>query len=658
MANCTQVATGESLKFCYETKTTPDSIPFLCKPLWSRKHSRVVAPSNATNNSLPGGERCRIVLVSSAVWGPTMPLHVVIVAGIQTPPLPEEELQLSLITPSCKNITRSLVNWEPLNWTVAGHDMIQQGPPDWVVPLQGTRCDKLTPTIRFKFYGHLSISEGLYESGLYTLELGPQPKTVLKFDPLIINLAPLQHLKAPISGPHVLKLDQQEHLVAQPRISLKELQIQLEGMNISHIAPVCAPLIGASHRGWGEWVKMWQGINHVNRVKRELKDWLAPVGTGISLVDAANIEVLANKLSYATENMGNMGIPLTSSLKQLSEEQQLISKVFPGWEKLIEKDEESIISGVQSLQNNISLTFACEQAQALTQNVIMGMIRQALVGQIPMEVINLIRPHVTDEELVLQPWWRLVNASYNHDKQSLQLFLITVAGKEIRVIHPVVPLGLQINDDSVMYSKDPNTWAWQKDNVWNTVNVKGCRRREGLGYICEDQALEEHDECFFPQPGNESHCSFDVIQEEGSVIVYIGKACVCVRTRCSIVLINGYWIQPMVPYINRCFCNVTTIVTCDSKFTVPIWTVQHLKAYPELYKEISPIILGMGLNVIKGLLNHPSLQLELQKLQTLGEKGKLEIRHYNQEISRLAVTVADTGHYSWWEIFHEWSPSA
>ncbi|XP_059588713.1 uncharacterized protein LOC109283277 isoform X1 [Alligator mississippiensis] len=356
--------------------------------------------------------------------------------------------------------------------------------------------------------------------------------------------------------------------------------------------------------------------------------------------------------------MGKMGSPLTASLKMLSEEQQLISKVFPGWEKLIEGDEKLMMSGVQSLQNNVSLALACEQAQALTQNVIMGMIRQAMMGQIPMEAINLIRPHVTEEELALQPWWRSVNASYNHHQQNLQLFLITVAGKEIRTIHPVVPLGLQIDDSSVMYSRDHNTWAWQKDSAWKTVNVKGCRRKEGLGYICEDQALEEHDECFFPQPGNKSHCSFDVIQERESAIVYVGKACVCMRTRCDIVLINGYWIQPMVPYINRCFCNVTTIVTCDLKFTVPIWTIQHLNAYPELYKKVFPILLGMGLITIKELLTHPSLQAELQRLKALGENGKLEIQHHNQEISKLAATVKNAGHHSWWEVLFGWSPNA
>lgn len=154
-----------------------------------------------------------------------------------------------------------------------------------------------------------------------------------------------------------------------------------------------------------------------------------------------------------------------------------------------------------------------------------------------------------------------------------------------------------------------------------------------MGSICEDQALEDHDECFFPQPGNKSHCSFDVIREERSVVVSVGKACVCVcvcvRMRCYIVLVNRHWIQPMVPYVNHCFCNVTTIVSCGSTFTVPIWTVQHLNAYPEIYKEVSPISLGMGLTAIKGLLTHPSLQTELQKLRTLEETGKLEIQHQN-----------------------------
>lgn len=115
----------------------------------------------------------------------------------------------------------------------------------------------------------------------------------------------------------MLKLDQQEYLVLQPQTSLKEVQIHLEGLNIPYIAPACGHLIGTSHKGWDEWVRMWQGADHVNRVKRELSDRISSVRTGISLVDATNIEVLTNELSYTIENIGKMG---TASLEQLSVE--------------------------------------------------------------------------------------------------------------------------------------------------------------------------------------------------------------------------------------------------------------------------------------------------------------------------------------------------
>ncbi|XP_042318654.1 peroxisome proliferator-activated receptor delta isoform X1 [Sceloporus undulatus] len=652
LANCTLKASGEVGQFCYDMQADRFRIPVSCRPLRTQMNSHSARSSSTQDSS------CDVALISAALWKPGAPLHLRAVVGTQTARFLGDQLQLSLISPSGKNITHLIANWESQEWELKRTDLVKQGPPDWVVAIEGTHCDQQTSTVRFKFYGHISITEEISEHGMYKLELGSQNKTVLKFNPLIIDLLPLRHMTNPIVGSHVLKMDQPEQLVMQPQTSLKEVQIHFKGLNVSQRVPQCAPFLEISHKGWLEWVKMWAGVHHGERIKRELKDWLGSLGAGVSIIDAANIEVLANKLSYSTKQIGKLTAPLTKSLLHLTEQPQAISKVLPVWEGILENDNILIVSGIQSLQNNVSLALACEQAQAITQNVVMGMVREAKAGKIPMEVRNLIWPELTPGEKTLEAWWRLLNASYDSTQNMLRLFIITVEATRINQVYPVVPLGFQIEKDLVMYSTDSNRWALMKDSDWQTVNVQGCVKRENLGFICDDNSLEEHHECFPPQLINNSHCSFDVIQEKASTVVYTGKGCICVRTPCEFVIINGLVIQPMLPYINRCFCNISVIVGCDFQFRVPVWTVQHMKTYPSLYREISPISLGFGLSTLKNLLSHPSLKQELLKLRDMGENAMLEIQHRNQEIAQIVAKVKSAGDHAWWEVLLGWSPSS
>nr|XP_020651919.1 peroxisome proliferator-activated receptor delta isoform X2 [Pogona vitticeps] len=653
LANCTLKASGEVGRFCYGMQADSSSfqIPVSCRPLHTNVDSH--SDRSITHNGL-----CNVALISAALWKPGAPLHLRAIVGTQNVKVPEDQLQLSLISPSGNNITRLIVDWKLQEWELKGTDLFRQGPPDWVIPIEGTHCDQKTSSIRFKFYGHIAITEEISEQGLYRVELYSQNKTILTFNPLITDLLTLYQMRNPIVGSHVLKLDQVEQIIMNPQTSLKEVQIHFQGLNVSQRIPECAPFLEVSHRGWMEWVKMWEGTHHGERVKRELKDWLGALGAGVSVIDAANIEVLANKLSYSTKQIGKLTAPLTKSLLQLTEQPRAISKVLPVWEAIIENDSTLIVSGIQSLQNNVSLALACEQAQAVTQNIVMAMIREAKAGKIPMEVNNLIRPELTPGEIALEAWWRLLNASYDSCQNMLRLFIITVEATQIISIYPVVPLGFQIEKDLVMYSRDSNRWAHLTDGAWQTVNIQGCVKRENLGFVCDDNSLEEHHECFSPQLVNNSHCSFDVIQEDTSTVVYTGKGCICVRTPCEFVIINGLVIQPMLPYINRCFCNISVIVGCDFQFRVPVWTVQHMKTYPSLYREISPISLGLGLPTLKNLLSHPSLKQELLKLKDMGENAALEIQHSNQEIAKIVATVKSAGNHAWWEVLLGWSPSS
>ncbi|XP_034270470.1 peroxisome proliferator-activated receptor delta isoform X1 [Pantherophis guttatus] len=654
LANCTVKASGEIGHFCYDMQMDSSTfhIPVSCRPLPTHLESHRTGKSVTQDNS------CDIALISAALWKFGAPLHLRTIVGSQNDKFLKNHLQLSLISPSGKKNTQTIINWESHDWELKGRDLIRQGPPDWVVPIKGTHCDQRASSVKFKFYGHISITEKNSEQGLYQLELGFQNKTVLQFNPLITDLLSLRHMRNPVIGSHVLKLDQPEQIVKNPQTSLKEVQINFEGLNVSQKVPQCSPFLDISHRGWIEWVKMWEGVHHGERIKRELLDWLGPLGAGVSFIDAANIEVLANKLSYSTKQIGKLTAPLTKSFSQLTKQPQAISKVLPVWETILENDNILIVSGIQSLQNNVSLALACGQAQVITQNVIMDMIREAKAGKIPMEVSNLIRPELTPGEIALEAWWRLLNASYDSTQNILRLFLITVEAAQIIPIYPIVPLGFQIDRDLVMYSRDSNKWAHLRDGEWQSVNVQGCVKKENLGFVCDDNSLEEHHECFSPQFINNSHCSFDVVQEEMSTVVYTGKGCICVRTPCEFIIINSVIIQPMLPYINRCFCNISVIVGCDFQFRVPVWTVQHMKAYPSLYKEIFPISLGLGLSTLKNLLSHPSLKQELLKLRDMGENAALEIHHNNQEIAQIVAKVTSAGDHAWWEVLLGWSPSA
>lgn len=46
-----------------------------------------------------------------------------------------------------------------------------------------------------------------------------------------------------------------------------------------------------------------------SRVKRDWKDWMGPIGVDMSAIDVADIEVMTNKLSYATKEIGKLDSP-------------------------------------------------------------------------------------------------------------------------------------------------------------------------------------------------------------------------------------------------------------------------------------------------------------------------------------------------------------
>lgn len=140
------------------------------------------------------------------------------------------------------------------------------------------------------------------------------------------------------------------------------------------------------------------------------------------------------------------------------------------------------------------------------------------------------------------------------------------------------------------------------------------------------------------------------------MILYIG--CVCVRSSCDTVLLNSERFHLLLPMNNHCFCNISTISGCDFQFTVPVWTQQEINVSPVLYHSISPVFLGIGLDLIHSFLTHPSLKQALESVKSAGNQAILTVAHNGAKIANIFAEISSKGHHSWWEALFGWSEHA
>ncbi|XP_027758309.1 uncharacterized protein LOC114067216 [Empidonax traillii] len=455
-------------------------------------------------------------------------------------------------------------------------------------------------------------------------------------------------------GPYVVKKNHVQELLTGPVRSLKKVVVSLSTVNISSVRPHCAPFLSTLHTGWQAWLhsRSLQG-----RARRDLlATALGGGGAGLGILNSMNAEVLANKLEAVTSGVQSLFKPLNSSLTSLGMGQWLVSEVLPTWEQIDEKDHQVLLRALGIEQSNVSLALSCIQAQMWVQSVVAGILRDGDNGVLPTEIRKIVWDAATEKERQLQAWWRLVNFTHDQALNAVVAHVLTVAEARIEKVYPIVALGVNTNG-SVVYPLDHRMWARVSGGKWQTVDLEACILERGLGFICEDDALKASDVCFDTKEGV---CHFEINPQSGNktMLVYVGKGCVCFRTMCKYVQINEAYNQTVFNNSNMCACNVATIRGCDFVYKPPVFTSQLLIRNYTLYRSITPTPIGMDLSLVKEMLEHENLQQLLENAKAKAKKILITVHHDGNVIKQVMERIKRAGDHHWWEIFFGWSPTA
>lgn len=122
-------------------------------------------------------------------------------------------------------------------------------------------------------------------------------------------------------------------------------------------------------------------------------------------------------------------------------------------------------------------------------------------------------------------------------------------------------------------------------------------------------------------------CQFQIHPNEipETVLVYIGKSCVCMRTCYDSILIDNTNVDTS-NHSNVCVCNFAKILGCDFSYSAPVTSYQLITSnYNTLY-DLPPTPVGMNLTLVKKLLPHEDLKRLVKKNQENGEKTLTMIR--------------------------------
>uniref|UniRef100_A0A8C3RGZ0 Uncharacterized protein n=1 Tax=Cyanoderma ruficeps TaxID=181631 RepID=A0A8C3RGZ0_9PASS len=456
-------------------------------------------------------------------------------------------------------------------------------------------------------------------------------------------------------GPYVVKKNHIQELLTGPVRSLKKVVLSLSTVNISSVRPHCAPFLSTLHTGWLAWLhsRSLQGT----RARRDLlATALGGGGAGLGVLNSMNAEVLANKLETVTSGVQGLLKPLNSSLSSLGMGQWLVSEVLPTWEQISEKDHQVLLQALGIEQSNVSLALSCIQAQMWVQSVVAGILRDGDNGVLPTEIRKIVWDAATEKERQLQAWWRLVNFTHDQALNAVIAHVLTVAEARIEKVYPIVALGVNTNG-SVVYPMDHRMWARVSDGKWQTVDLEACILERGLGFICEDDALKASDVCFDTKEG-ECHFEINPQSSNKTMLVYVGKGCVCFRTTCKYVQINEAYNQTVFSDSNMCACNVATIRGCDFVYKPPVFTSQLLIRNYTLYRSITPTPIGMDLSLVKEMLEHADLQQLLENAKAKAKKILITVHHDGKVIKQVMERIKKAGEHHWWEVFFGWSPTA
>ena len=181
--------------------------------------------------------------------------------------------------------------------------------------------------------------------------------------------------------------------------------------------------------------------------------------------------------------------------------------------------------------------------------------------------------------------------------------------------------------------------------VANDVNA--CIVREQKGFICESNTLESQDICLDTE---QNICYFEIHPNETleTVLVYIGKGCVCMRTHCDSIVVDDTVVDTS-NHSNVCVCNFTKILGCDFKYSAPVTSYQLIASNYILLHELLPTPIGMNLTLVKKLLVHEDLKQLMTQVQENGQKTLITVHHDAQEIHRVMERVKRDERHRWWD---------
>ncbi|KAI6058574.1 Protein NYNRIN [Aix galericulata] len=258
--------------------------------------------------------------------------------------------------------------------------------------------------------------------------------------------------------------------------------------------------------------------------------------------------------------------PIKSSLLTLGASQLLLSDVLPHWEH-IEENDQLIVNALGKTQGNTSLALSCIQAQLWIQSR----------GR-----RNFVTHYAENDKIVA--------------------FILTISNATVYNVYPIIALRLNHNG-TILYPKEHEVWAHQKGGKWPTIDVNACIVHEQKGFICESNTLEAQDTCLDTE---QSICHFEIHPNETleTVLVYIGKGCVCMRTHCDSIVIDNTIVDTS-HHSNVCVCNFTKILGCDFSYAAPVNSCQGIAPH---YINLPPTPIGLKLTLVKKLLLHEDLK--------------------------------------------------
>ncbi|XP_063277375.1 uncharacterized protein LOC134563397 [Prinia subflava] len=362
-----------------------------------------------------------------------------------------------------------------------------------------------------------------------------------------------------------------------------------------------------------------------------------------------------NKLAATTRDLTRLQQPLSSSLSALGTQQWLLSNILPNWETVHVNDHKLMIDALSIAQNNISLALSCVQAQLWMQSVAASIIREGEEGTFPTEFRKIIWDSATDFEKDFQSWWKLVNFTYDPSTNMATAFVLTIQNASVYSVFPVIALGLN-HDGAVLYPSEHREWARQVGKKWQTVNLEACIVREQQGFICEGNAIRAQDICLDTE---QNVCHFEVCFNKSleTVLVYIGYGCVCLRTICDSVFVEGVEIG-VKNHSNLCVCNFTKIEGCDFSYIAPVTSHYLLQTNYTLIHKLFPTPIGMNLTLVKQLLLHRDLNNILNKIREDGQRTLVTVYHNVEKIHRVLERVKKDAEHKWWDTLFGWSPTA